>query len=58
MRPIDVFGPEGNYVGTLARGGMPMPRAFSPDGLVTYWGTDEPDILGVVVRQLLAKLWR
>ena len=29
-----------------------MPRAFSPDGPVAYWETDDMDILSVVVYRL------
>ena len=43
--PIDVFDPEGNYVGTFPGGGLRMPHAFGPGGLVAYWETDELDIL-------------
>ena len=56
--PIDVFDPEGNYVGTFPRGGLRMPRAFGPDGLVAYWETDDMDILSVVVYRLPANLRR
>ena len=56
--PIDVFDTEGNYVGPFPRGGMRMPRAFGPDGLVAYWEPDELDILSVVVYRLPAKLRR
>lgn len=50
--PIDVFDPRGNYIGTLPAGGLGMPRAFGPSGLVAYWELDELDIPSIVVRHL------
>lgn len=50
--PIDVFGPDRQYVGTLAAGTIGMPRAFGPDGLVAYWEVDELDVPTIVVRRL------
>lgn len=50
--PIDVFDPRGNYIGTLPTGGLGLPRAFGPDGLVAYWELDELDIPSIVVRRL------
>ncbi len=35
--PIDVFGPDRQYVGTFAAGITSIPVAFGPDGLVAYW---------------------
>ena len=55
---IDVFDPEGSYVGTFPRDGLRMPRAFGPDGLVAYWETDEMDIPSIVVYRLPANLRR
>ena len=56
--PIDVFDPDGSYVGTFPAGGMRMPGAFGPGGLVAYWETDELDILSVVVYRLPENLRR
>ncbi|MYD12710.1 MAG: hypothetical protein F4107_04880 [Gemmatimonadetes bacterium] len=56
--PIDVFDPDGTYVGTFPAGGMRMPGAFGPGGLVAYWETDEMDILSVVAYRLPEKLRR
>ena len=55
---IDVFDPEGSYVGTFPRDGLRMPRAFGPDGLVAYWETDDMDIPSIVVYRLPANLRR
>ena len=55
---IDVFDPEGSYVGTFPNDGLRMPRAFGPDGLVAYWETDEMDIPSVVVYRLPENLRR
>ena len=56
--PIDVFDTDGNYVGTFPAGGLRMPGAFGPDGLVAYWETDDLDILSVVVYRLPENLRR
>ena len=56
--PIDVFDPDGNYVGTFPAGGRRMPGAFGPGGLVAYWETDDLDILSVVVYRLPENLRR
>ena len=50
--PIDVFGPDRQYVGTFARGTVEMPEAFGPDGLVAYWERDELDVPSIVVKRL------
>ena len=55
---IDVFEPEGTYIGTLPRGGLGMSRAFGPGGLVAYWEIDEMDIPSVVVYRLPENLRR
>ena len=55
---IDVFDPEGSYVGTFPRDGLRMPRAFGPDGLVAYWETDDLDIPSIVVYRLPESLRR
>lgn len=50
--PIDVFGPDREYVGTFPAGVPRMPAAFGPDGLVAYWEADELDVPSLVVRRL------
>ncbi len=51
--PIDVFGPDRRYVGTLAAN--TMPGAFGPDGLLAYWELDELDVASIVVKRLPAR---
>ena len=55
---IDVFDPEGSYVGTFPKEGLRMPGAFGPGGLVAYWETDDMDIPSIVVYRLPEKLRR
>lgn len=50
--PVDVFGPDRQYVGTFAADAATMPRAFGPDGLVAYWEVDELDVPTIVVKRL------
>ena len=50
--PIDVFGVDREYLGTLAAGAPGMPAAFGPDGLVAYWEFDEMDMPTIVVKRL------
>ena len=50
--PIDVFGVDREYVGTLAADAPGMPAAFGPDGLVAYWEFDEMDMPTIVVKRL------
>ena len=52
--PIDVFGPDREYVGTFAAGAPEMPAAFGPDGLVVFWEFDEMDVPTIVVKRLPA----
>lgn len=54
--PIDVFGPNRQYLGTLAAGTATMPDAFGPDGLVAYWEVDELDVPTIVVKRLTEEL--
>ena len=49
--PIDVFGPDRNYVGTYAPGETRIP-AFGPDGLVAFWEVDEMDVPSIVVMRV------
>lgn len=50
--PIDVFGPDRQYLGTLPAGAATMPEAFGPHGLVAYWEVDELDVPTIVVKRL------
>ncbi len=54
--PIDVFGADREYVGTLAAGAPGLPAAFGPDGLVAYWQFDEFDVPTIVVKRLPAEV--
>ena len=49
---IDVWNPDGRYVGTLPPDDPPMPDAFGPDGLVAWVEVDELDVPTVVVGRL------
>lgn len=49
---IDVFAPEGEYVGTFSLEETPMPGAFGPGGLVAFVETDELDVPTVIVKRL------
>jgi hypothetical protein len=53
---VDLFGPGGAYQGTLAAGGLGIPDAFGPGGLVAYWQFDEMDVPSIVVYRLPASL--
>ena len=50
--PIDVFGGDREYVGTLPPSAPGMPSAFGPDGLALYWELDEMDVPIIVVKRL------
>lgn len=52
--PIDVFGADGQYVGTFGEGRTEMPNAFGPDGRVAFIELDEFDVPTIVVRMLPA----
>ena len=54
--PVDVFGPDRQYLGTFAAGTATMPEAFGPDGLVAYWELDELDVATIVVKKLTEEL--
>ncbi len=54
--PIDVLGPDGEYVGTLSAGEPGMPLAFGPDGLVAFVEHDEMDVATIVVKRLPAEV--
>ncbi len=49
---IDVFAPEGGYVGTFSLEETLMPGAFGPGGLVAFVETDEFDVPTVIVKRL------
>ena len=54
--PIDVFGADREYVGTLPAGAVKMPATFGPDGLVVFWELDELDVPTIVVKRLLEEV--
>lgn len=47
--PIDLFDPDGRYIGTLPEG-SPFPIGFLPDGRILVSETDELDVQRLVVR--------
>ncbi|WP_425154803.1 hypothetical protein [Candidatus Palauibacter sp.] len=49
---IDVFAPEGGYVGTFSLEETLMPGAFGPGGLVAFVETDEFDVPTIVGKRL------
>ncbi len=49
---IDVWNPDGRYVGTLPPDDPPMPDAFGPDGLAAWVELDELDVPTIVVGRL------
>jgi len=50
--PIDIFGSDGEYIGTYPSGATAIPGAFGPDGLAAFVELDEFDVATVVVRRL------
>ena len=52
--PIDVFGADGQYVGTFGEGLTEMPNAFGPDGRAAFVELDEFDVPTIVVRTVPA----
>jgi len=50
--PLDIFGADGDYLGTVSAEGASIPDAFGPDGLAAYIEVDELDVQRVVVRRL------
>lgn len=54
--PIDLFGRDRQYLGTLPAGATKMPLAFGPDGLVAFWEVDELDVPTLVVKRLPVEL--
>ena len=49
---IDVWNPDGSYVGTLSPDAPPMPDAFGPDGLAAWVELDELDVPTIIVGRL------
>ncbi len=54
--PIDVFGADGQYVGTFGEGLTQMPNAFGPDGRAAFIELDEFDVPTIVVKTLPAEV--
>lgn len=54
--PIDIFGSDGEYVGTYPAGATDVPGAFGPGGLAAFVELDELDVATVVVRRLSPKV--
>ena len=54
--PIDIFGPNREYVGTYPEEDARMPAAFGPDGLVAFWEFDELDVPTIVMKRLPAEV--
>ena len=50
----DVLTAEGDYLGTLPAGGLSIPDAFGPDGLMAYIEADEMGVQRVRVTRLVA----
>ena len=50
--PIDVFSPQGAYVGTFDQGVFPLPDALGPEGLAAFVERDPLDVPTVVVARL------
>ena len=50
--PVDVFAPDGGYLGTLAAG-TPLPLDALPDGRVLWEERDELDVERLVVGRLV-----
>ena len=50
----DILTPDGDYLGTLPAGGLTIPDAFGPDGLMAYIETDEVGVQRVRVTRLVA----
>jgi hypothetical protein len=53
-RAIDIFGRQGEYVGTLPPG-TPFPVAFMPDGRVIAVERDEFDVPRIIVHQIVGQ---
>ena len=49
---IDVWNPDGRYVGTLSPEDPPIPDAFGPDGLAAWVELDELDVPTIIVGRL------
>ena len=53
--PIDVFGADREYVGTLPAEEMGMPEAIGPGGLVVHLERDELDVPTLVVSRVVVR---
>lgn len=49
---IDVWNPDGRYIGTLPPDDPPMPDAFGPDGLAAWVELDELEVPTIIVGRL------
>lgn len=54
--PVDVLAPSGEYLGTVDAGGVRIPSAFGPEGLVAYVERDDLDVATVYVKRLPPEL--
>ena len=52
--PIDLLASDGGYMGTLPAGGLGIPDAFGPDGMMAYIETGELDVPVVRVIRLVS----
>ncbi len=50
--PVDVFGADGRYLGTIARKLERLPDAFGPGGLAAWIEKDDQDVQYVQVRRI------
>ena len=50
--PIDLFGPDGTYIGTITD--VRVPDAFGPDGLIAYVNDHELDTQSVLVSRIVS----
>ncbi|MXW16383.1 MAG: hypothetical protein F4139_00420 [Gemmatimonadetes bacterium] len=52
--PTDILTPNGDYLGTLPAGGLSIPDAFGPNGLIAFIETDDVGVQRVRVIRLVA----
>ena len=52
--PIDVIAPGGTYIGTIATGGLTLPDAFGPGGLMAYIDKDDLGVQTIRVMRLVS----
>jgi hypothetical protein len=53
--PVDLLSPEGEYLGSLPAGGIGIPAAFGPGGLIAVLETDEFDVATIRVLEVPAE---